>query len=148
MKPDIGGGGGFVGMTDNWASTTVNDGYATVGTDTGHQGEMFDAAWALNNLERHVNFGYVAVHRTAETAKAIVRHYYGTTQKRSYFSGYSNGGRQGLMERSAFPTTSTASLSGRLHTTSWGWPHSSSETCRRWSPVRATCRRRCSRPRP
>jgi hypothetical protein len=99
----MGGGGGFVGMIDNWANTSVNDGYATVGTDTGHQGEMFDAGWALNNLERQVNFGYVAVHRTAETAKAIVRHYYGTTEKRSYFSGCSNGGRQGLMEAQRFP---------------------------------------------
>ena len=34
----MGGGGGFVGMIDNQAKTTVNDGYATVGTDTGHQG--------------------------------------------------------------------------------------------------------------
>lgn len=99
----MGGGGGFVGMIDNQAKTTVNDGYATVGTDTGHQGEMFDAGWALDNLERQVNYGYVAVHRTAETAKAILRHYYGATEKHSYFSGCSNGGRQGLMEAQRFP---------------------------------------------
>ena len=99
----MGGGGGFVGMISNQAKTTVNDGYATVGTDTGHQGEMFDAGWALDNLERQVNFGYLAVHRTAETAKAVVRHYYGTTETRSYFSGCSNGGRQGLMEAQRFP---------------------------------------------
>ena len=99
----MGGGGGFVGMIDNQAKTTVNDGYATVGTDTGHQGEMFDASWALDNLERQVNYGYVAVHRTAETAKAILRHYYGATEKHSYFSGCSNGGRQGLMEAQRFP---------------------------------------------
>jgi Tannase and feruloyl esterase len=99
----MGGGGAFVGSLDNMARTTVNAGYATVGTDTGHQGDFFDASWALNNLERQVNFGYVAVHRTAETAKAIVRHYYGTSAKRSYFSGCSNGGRQGLMEAQRFP---------------------------------------------
>ncbi len=99
----MGGGGGFVGMIDNQAKTTVNDGYATVGTDTGHQGEMFDASWALDNVERQVNYGYVAVHRTAETAKAILRHYYGATEKHSYFSGCSNGGRQGLMEAQRFP---------------------------------------------
>jgi hypothetical protein len=99
----MGGGGGFVGTIDNQASVTVNDGYATVGTDTGHQGAMFDASWALDNLERQVNWGYVAVHRTAETAKAILRHYYGATEKRSYFSGCSNGGRQGLMEAQRYP---------------------------------------------
>jgi tannase/feruloyl esterase len=81
----------------------VNAGYATVGTDTGHQGNLWDASCALNNLERQLNFGYVAVHRTAETAKAIVRHYYGTPAKRSCFSGCSNGGRQGLMEARRFP---------------------------------------------
>ena len=99
----MGGGGAFVGALDNQARATVNAGYATVGTDTGHQGILWDASWALNNLERQVNFGYVAVHRTAETAKAILRHYYGTTEKGSYFSGCSNGGRQGLMEAQRFP---------------------------------------------
>jgi hypothetical protein len=99
----MGGGPGFVGILDNQASATVNAGYATVGTDTGHQGVPLHAGWALNNLERQVNFGYLAVHRTAETAKAIVRHYYGTPAKRSYFSGCSNGGRQGLMEAQRFP---------------------------------------------
>jgi len=99
----MGGGGAFVGVLDNMARGAVNDGYATVGTDTGHQGNVWDASWALNNLERQLNFGYVAVHRTAETAKAIVRHYYGTPAKRSYFFGCSNGGRQGLMEAQRFP---------------------------------------------
>jgi feruloyl esterase len=99
----MGGGGGFVGMIDNQAKRTVNDGYATVGTDTGHQGEMFDASWALDNLERQVNWGSVAVHRTAETAKAILRHYYSATEKRSYFSGCSNGGRQGLIAAQRYP---------------------------------------------
>jgi Tannase and feruloyl esterase len=99
----MGGGGAFVGTLDNQAGETVNAGYATVGTDTGHQGEFFDASWALDNLERQLNFGYIAVHRTAETAKAVLRHYYGTTEKRSYFSGCSNGGRQGLMEAQRYP---------------------------------------------
>ena len=54
----------------------VNLGFATVGTDTGHQGGLTDASWALNNLERQLNFGYLAVHRTAEAAKAIINSYY------------------------------------------------------------------------
>jgi tannase/feruloyl esterase len=99
----MGGGGGFVGQVQNQAGTSVNEGYATVGTDTGHQGGVTDAAWALDNLERRVNFGYLAVHRTAEVAKALVRSYYGATEKKSYFSGCSNGGRQALMEAQRFP---------------------------------------------
>jgi len=99
----MGGGGGFVGSVDNQAQATVNAGYATVGTDTGHKGSLTQAAWALNNLERQVNFGYLAVHRTAEVAKAIVRSYYGSNETRAYFSGCSNGGRQALMEAQRYP---------------------------------------------
>lgn len=99
----MGGGGGYVGTVQNQAQASVNLGYATVGTDTGHQGGLTDASWALNNLERQVNFGYLGVHRTAEVAKAVVRAYYGANENRSYFSGCSNGGRQGLMEAQRFP---------------------------------------------
>jgi hypothetical protein len=100
----MGGGGGFVYQIDNQARGVVNAGYATVGTDTGHQAtSVTDASWALNNLERQVNFGYLGVHRTAEVAKAIIRHYYGANAARSYFSGCSNGGRQALMEAQRFP---------------------------------------------
>ncbi len=99
----MGGGGGFVGSIQNSAQTTVNAGYATAGTDTGHQGGGTDASWALNNLERKLNFGYLAVHRTAEAAKAIVAHYYGSRSTRNYFSGCSRGGGQALMEAQRFP---------------------------------------------
>jgi len=100
----MGGGGGFVYQIDNQARGAVNAGYATVGTDTGHQAtSVTDASWALNNLERQVNFGYLAVHRTAAVAKAIIRSYYGSASARSYFSGCSNGGRQALMEAQRFP---------------------------------------------
>jgi feruloyl esterase len=46
----MGGGGGFVFRIDNQATGVVNAGYATVGTDTGHQAaSVTDASWALNN---------------------------------------------------------------------------------------------------
>jgi hypothetical protein len=105
----MGGGGGFVGTVANQAleidflTPVVKAGYATVGTDTGHQGSGIDASWALDNLERQINFGYLGVHRTAEVAKAILRSYYGADETRSYFFGCSNGGRQGLMEAQRFP---------------------------------------------
>src|SRR5205085_9094909 len=75
----MGGGGGFVGTVQNGARFSVNLGYATVGTDTGHQSEPgYLGGWALDNLEAKVNFGYLAVHRTAEVAKALIRAYYHT----------------------------------------------------------------------
>ena len=99
----MGGGGGFVGSVQNTAAATVNQGYATVGTDTGHQAAFTDASWAYNNLERRVNFGYLAVHRTADTAKAIIARYYGSEATRSYFTGCSRGGGQAFMEAQRYP---------------------------------------------
>ena len=97
----MGGGGGFVGYMMNRARNSVYDGYATVGTDTGHEGT--DAKWALNNVERQLNFGHLAVHRTAETAKAIIYYFYGGDPEYSYFIGLSRGGAQAMMEAQRYP---------------------------------------------
>src|SRR5262249_3792059 len=99
----MGGGGGFVGNVQNSSAATVNAGYATVGTDTGHQGGITDASWALNNLERKVTFGYLAIHRTAATAEASIRGYYRWSATKNYFAGCSRGGGQAFMEAQRFP---------------------------------------------
>jgi len=102
----FGGGGGFGGVIINWAQDVLGalqKGYATVGTDTGHQANGADASWALNNLERLENFGHQAVHRTAANAKALTEAYYGSDIARSYFVGCSRGGGQALMEAQRYP---------------------------------------------
>jgi Tannase and feruloyl esterase len=100
----MGGGGGFVGTVQNGARDSVNLGYATIGTDTGHQdANGVSAAWALDNVEAKLNFGYLAVHRTAEVGKAVIRSYYGTNAVYSYFLGCSRGGGQAMMEAQRFP---------------------------------------------
>ena len=102
----FGGGGGFVGSVVNVAASlygAVQSGYATVGTDTGHQAHSLDASWALNNMERIVNFGHQAVHRTTLTAKALTRAYYQKDIARNYFIGCSRGGGQALMEAQRYP---------------------------------------------
>lgn len=98
-----GGGGGFVGRVANQAQASVNSGYATVGTDTGHQGAQTDASWALGHRDRLVNYAYLAIHRTAEVAKSVITAYYGLAPRHSYFYGCSNGGRQALMEVQRYP---------------------------------------------
>ncbi len=102
----FGGGGGFAGSVVNAAQdffAALQMGYATVGTDTGHQANSFDASWALNNLERLVNFGHQAVHRTAVNSRALTEAYYGRDIGRSYFAGCSRGGGQALMEAQRYP---------------------------------------------
>lgn len=97
----MGGGGGFVGYVMNRARNSVDDGFATAGTDTGHKGT--NARWGLNNMERQLNFGHMAVHRTAETSRAIIYRYYGTDPAYSYFIGLSRGGGQAMMEAQRYP---------------------------------------------
>ena len=101
----MGGGGGFVGSVMNTSLMfgSLQAGYATVGTDTGHQGHPLVADWALNNPERLVNFGHKAVHETAVTAKALIKAYYQKDIGRSYFTGCSTGGRQALMAGQRYP---------------------------------------------
>lgn len=99
----MGGGGGFVGTVQNQVSWTINEGYATVGTDTGHKGEGITAEWALNNMERQVNFGHLAVHRTAVVSKEIIQQFYCSAVNYSYFVGCSQGGSQGMTEAQRYP---------------------------------------------
>jgi len=100
----MGGGGGFVGSVQNMAAGKVKEGYATSGTDTGHKTAGFgSASWALNDMERQVNFGHLAVHRTAEVSKTIIGNYYGNWPKYSYFMGCSRGGGQAMMEAQRYP---------------------------------------------
>jgi feruloyl esterase len=101
----MGGGGGFVGSVMNTSLLfgSLQAGYATVGTDTGHQAHAADASWALNNQERLVNFGHQAVHRTAVTAKTFIKAYYQNDIARSYFTGCSRGGGQAIMSAQRYP---------------------------------------------
>jgi len=110
----MGGGGGFVGSVMNTSLMlgSLQSGYATVGTDTGHQAHPTDASWALNDLEALVNFGHLAVHRTAVTAKALTNAYYGKQITRSYFTGCSRGGGQAIMSAQRYPADFDAVAAG------------------------------------
>jgi len=111
----FGGGGGFVGSVVNVAESlygAVQSGYATVGTDTGHQAHSLDASWGLNNMERIVNFGHQAVHRSTVTVKALTRAYYHKDIARNYFIGCSRGGGQALMEAQRYPEDFDGIVSG------------------------------------
>ena len=98
------GNGGFAGsISYPQLAAAVAAGYAVSGTDTGHKGGATDAQWALGHFEKMVDFGYRAIHETAQESKAIVKAYYGGTAKHTYFNGCSNGGRQALIEAQKYP---------------------------------------------
>jgi len=108
--PGSGWNGKFAGADNGGFGGTINYGkigdalshsYAAASTDTGHTAGSLgalDASWALGHPEKVVDYGYRAIHLTAQTGQAIVAAFYGQGPNHSYFSGCSNGGRQGLME--------------------------------------------------
>jgi hypothetical protein len=59
-----------------------------------------------------VDYGYRAIHETSEKSKAIIRAFYGSAPKHSYFSGCSNGGREALMEAQRFPADYDGIIAG------------------------------------
>ena len=107
------GNGGFAGSIGYTAlAEAVANGYVASSTDTGHQAGGIDGAWALAHHEKMVDYGYRAIHETAEKTKAIVAAYYGGAPKRSYFASCSNGGRQALMEAQRYPADYDGIIAG------------------------------------
>jgi hypothetical protein len=112
------GGGGFVGSIQNGFRDKVNDGFATAGTDAGHKGGE-DAKWAYNNMERQLNFGRLAIHRTAVVSKLIMQNYYCAAPAKSYFIGCSRGGGQAMVEAQYYPEDFDGIVAGAP---AYGWP--------------------------
>jgi Tannase and feruloyl esterase len=107
------GNGGFAGAIDYAGlAGAVAQGYAASDSDTGHKALFIDARWALGHPEKVTDFGYRAVHETAEKAKALIADFYGKHARKSYFSSCSDGGREALMEAQRYPADYDGILAG------------------------------------
>ena len=107
------GNGGFAGSISYSAlADDLRRGYATAATDTGHEGDSEDASWAYKHPEKVVDFGYRALHATAENAKALIQAFYSAPASHSYFDSCSDGGREALMEAQRFPADFDGILAG------------------------------------
>ena len=96
------GNGGFTGtIRYDQMADMVKAGYATANTNTGHWGS--DGTFAYRRPEKIIDFGYRAVHLMTEQSKTLVKAFYSKDPSRSYFSGCSQGGRQGMMEAQRYP---------------------------------------------
>ena len=96
----IGGFAGAFGALD----PGLERGYASASTDTGHQSSArTEAAWALNNDAKRIDYAYRGTHVTAAAAKSVSEAYYGAASAHAYFNGCSNGGRQALLEAQRYP---------------------------------------------
>ncbi len=107
------GNGGFAGSIYYGAlGDNLKRGFATAGTDAGHQADAQDASWAFRHPEKIIDFGYRAVHLTAERAKTIIAAFYAEPPAKSYFDSCSDGGREALMEAQRFPADYDGILAG------------------------------------
>ncbi|KAI5859616.1 tannase-domain-containing protein [Durotheca rogersii] len=122
------GNGGFGGGI-NWLDmgAGVQLGFAAASTDTGHSSTTGDARWAFNNSEARADWGYRAIHGTVSIGKTLVAAYYDRAADRSYYSGCSTGGRQGLKEVQISPESFDGALVGAP---AWYTSHLNTWVCR------------------
>lgn len=96
------GCGGFCGSIPISSCTAaLNSDFAVAAENSGHVGS--DALWAFNDTQLQFDFAYRSPHVVSIAAKALIKHFYGTPAKYSYFQGCSTGGRQALMEAQRYP---------------------------------------------
>jgi feruloyl esterase len=109
------GNGGFAGSIqglNNEMPDALRRGYATAGTDTGHQGP--GGEWAIGHPEKMIDFGYRATHEMTLKAKQIVKAFYDRSAQYSYFKGCSTGGRMAVMEAQRYPADYDGIIAGSL----------------------------------
>ncbi|KAI1097449.1 tannase and feruloyl esterase [Jackrogersella minutella] len=108
------GGGGFTAGGVNFPFTgpsmlgAVAEGYSAVTTNAGHSALKADD-WVLLspgniNYQLVENFGSTSLNELSIIGKAITEGYYGKPPQYSYFSGCSQGGRQGMKLAEKYPT--------------------------------------------
>jgi feruloyl esterase len=98
------GNGGYAGVI---VYAALADGlrrrYAVANTDMGAVPFSLNGSALTSFPERWKDWGFRATHEMTVAAKQVIKAYYGTEAQRSYFSGCSTGGQQGLMEAQRFP---------------------------------------------
>jgi feruloyl esterase len=101
----IGGAGFNGGFAAEWfvLIKPVNQGYAAVSADAGHDFAEGSGKWAFRHPEKIVDFSSRANYLAAAVGKAVVTEYYGRAARRNYFHGCSNGGRDALMMAQRHP---------------------------------------------
>lgn len=130
------GGGGYAGSISYSALAMAVTGdaetgqFAAASTDTGHpaagtangqggaNGAQAGGGFALNPANDTLNEGLItdfasrSLHEMTIKAKAVIKAYYGQSQKYAYWNGCSTGGRQGWMEAQRFPDDYDGILAG------------------------------------
>jgi hypothetical protein len=111
------GGGGMNGVIPRLTGgvgrggpSLLQQGFATYGSDSGHQMAGFGMPapnspgdrWALND-EAVANLGYMQLKKTHDAAMVLLQRAYGARPRFNYFIGNSQGGRESLTVAQRYP---------------------------------------------
>lgn len=102
------GGGGTDGNLGAANGPQLQQGYAVVSTDSGHDNSRNTSAVAGSfefgfDPQARSDYGYNGPAEVTEKAKRLVKEFYGAAPEYSYFAGCSEGGREGLMFSQRYP---------------------------------------------
>ena len=109
------GGGGFNGVIPNLTGAEFRAGFATYGSDSGHQASFGPRGgggragagpsandWALDD-ESMKNLGYMQMKKTRDAAMILIARAYGERPRFNYYVGTSQGGREALTVIQRYP---------------------------------------------
>ena len=93
--------------------TAIRRGYASAVTDMGTApAEDLNGDPLVGHPQKWKDWGLLSTHVMTVTGKAIATSFYGAAPKRSYFTGCSTGGQQGLIEAQYYPDDYDGIVSG------------------------------------
>jgi Tannase and feruloyl esterase len=110
------GSGGYAGSFRTGypeMETAIRRGYASAVTDMGTApANDLDGDPLVGHPQKWKDWGLLSTHVMTVTGKAIATSFYGAAPKRSYFTGCSTGGQQGLIEAQYYPDDYDGIVSG------------------------------------
>lgn len=106
----VAGCGGFCGSLNpdkpgysNSLNAALEDGYAAIQTDSGHQAPSWQTDWALDDPRALELYAGEWMPLAVASGQSLAAGYYASSPRRTYFSGCSNGGRLGLYAAQRYP---------------------------------------------
>ncbi len=112
----VNGNGGYAGvLAYNYGAmeAAIKRGYATAETDLGTApATPLNGDALVGHPAKWKDWGLLGTHEAAVAGKEIAKAFYGADAKRSYYTGCSTGGQQGLIEAEYFPEDFDGILAG------------------------------------